>query len=166
MTLVETHKDVRERVEALIASHTGVTRQSIDPDSPIWDHFPRNTGRVEHPTVTSFVRDVHTEFNVYLTEDEWENPTPNTLAEVIRAKRENPAASVADWIQRREDLRKGTITATVFTFAVFPAVFFFGSGTRITRVVIGLALPFVFGVMLLIVYRRKVRELDAVAPRQ
>jgi hypothetical protein len=166
MTSIRTQKDIRERVEALIASHTGVTPQSIDRDSPIWDHFPRNTGRVEHPTVTSFVQDVHIEFNVYLTEDEWENPTPNTLAEVMRTKRENPAASVADWTRDRADLKSGTMVFAVFVLALFPAVFIFGSGPRITRVVVGLALPVFFAVLLVVGYRRKVRRLEASEPRR
>ena len=166
MTSSTTQKDIRERVEVLIASHTGVTPQTIDRDSPIWDHFPRNTGSAEHPTVTSLVQNVHTGFNVYLTEDEWENPTPDTLAEVIRAKRGNPEASVADWIHDREDLKKGYITFGVFMFALLAAFIFVGSGPRITRIVIALAMAFVFVVMLLVAYRRKVLELDASAPRQ
>ena len=164
MTSITSQREIRERVEALIASHTGVTPQTIDRDSPIWEHFPRNTGSVEHPTVTSFVQSVHTGFSVYLTEDEWENPTPNTLAEVIHAKRDNPAASDADWIHAREDLRKGYITFAVFMFALLAAFILVGRGPRITRVVVALALAFFFVVMLLVAYRRKVLELDASAP--
>jgi hypothetical protein len=166
MKSFETRNDIHERVVELIARHTGVTLQSIDRDSPIWDDFPRSANKREHPTVTSFVQDVHSEFNVYLTEDEWENPTPNTLAEKIRAKRDNPAASVADWTRDRADLKSGTIVFAVFVLALFPAVFFFGSGPRITRVVVGLALPVVFAVLLRVGYRRKIRELDASAPRR
>ena len=166
MKSFETRNDIRERVVELIARHTGVTLQSIDRDSPIWDHFPRSANKREHPTVTSFVQDVHSEFNVYLTEDEWEDPTPNSLAEKIHAKRENPAASVADWTRDRADLKSGTMVFAVFVLALFPAVFFFGSGPRITRVVVGLALPVFFAVLLLVGYRRKVRELDASVPRR
>jgi hypothetical protein len=166
MTSITSQRDIRERVEALIASHTGVTPQRIDRDSPIWDHFPKNTGSVEHPTVTSFVQSVHTGFNVYLTEDDWENPTPNTLAEVIRAKRDNPAASEANWIHDREDLKKGYLTFAVFMFALLAASIFVGPGPRTTRVVVALALAFLFVVMLLVAYRRKVLELDASAPRR
>jgi hypothetical protein len=166
MKSFETQKDIREKVVALIASHTGVTPQSIDRDSPIWIHFPANTNKQEHPAVTSFVQEVHSEFNVYLTEDEWEQPTPNTLTDDIRAKRENPAASIADWTKDRADLKSGTMVFAVFVLALFPAVFFLGSGTRTTRVVVGIALSFFFAVLLLVGYRRKIRELGASEPRR
>jgi hypothetical protein len=166
MTTFETQKDIREEVVALIASHTGITPHSIDRDSPIWVHFPRNTNKQEHPTVTSFVQDVHSEFNVYLTEDEWEQPTPNTLAEDIRAKRAEPAASVADWTKDRADLKSGTMVFAVFVLALIPAVFFLGSGSRTTRVVVGFLLSVFFAVLLLVGYRRKIRALDASAPRR
>jgi len=164
MKSFEARTDIRAKVVELIARHTGVTLQSIDHDSPIWDHFPRSSNRGDHPALTSFVQSVHSEFNVYLTEDEWEDPTPNTLAETIHAKRENPAASVADWTKDRADLKSGTMVFAVFVLALFPAVFFFGSGPRITRIVVGLALPVVFAVLVLVGYRRKLRDLDASAP--
>jgi hypothetical protein len=165
MNSFDTRNDIRERVVELMARHTGVTLQSIDRDCPIWEHFPRSANKREHPTVASFVQGVQSEFNVYLTEDEWEDPTANTLAETIRAKAENPAASFADWNRDRADLKSGTMVFAVFVLALFPAVFFFGSGPRITRVVVGLALPIFLAVLLLLGYRRKVRELDASAPR-
>jgi len=166
MTSLKTQKDIRERVVALIARHTGVTPESIDQDSPIWDHFPASANRGEHPTVTAFVQDAHSEFNVYLSEEQWEEPTPNTLAENIRAKRENPATSVADWTDDRAALKKGTIGLFAIIVVFFPAIFFFGSGPWITRVAVGLALPFLLGVMLLMGYRKQTRKLDASAPRQ
>ncbi|MFL5470266.1 MAG: hypothetical protein ACJ8AE_10770, partial [Gemmatimonadaceae bacterium] len=93
-------------------------------------------------------------------------PTPNTLAGKIYAKRENPAASVADWTKDRADLKSGTLVFAVFVLALFPAVFFFGSGPRITRATVGLALPVFLAVLLVVGYRRKTRELDASAPKR
>jgi len=166
MTSLKTQKEIRKRVVALIASHTGVTAESVEGDSPIWEHFPTSTTRAEHPTVTAFVQDVHSEFNVYLTEEEWGEPTPESLAKDIRAKRENPATSVADWAHDRAALKKGTISFFVIIVILFPAIFFFGSGPLVTRLVIGLALPLFFGLMLLVGYRNQARKMKASAPRQ
>ncbi|MEY2525982.1 MAG: hypothetical protein QOE73_753 [Verrucomicrobiota bacterium] len=169
MTSLKTQMEIRERVVALIVSHTGVLAQSVGRDSPIWDHFPTRTGRSgarESPTVTSFVQDVHSEFNVYLTEKEWEEPTPDSLAEDIRAKRENPAASVADWTHDRAALKKDAINFFLIMVILGPAILFFGTGPLITRLVIGLGLPLFAGVMVLGGYRNRIRKLDAAAPRQ
>jgi hypothetical protein len=58
---------------SLVARHAGVTVESIEADTAIWGRFPVS-GRGEHPSVTSLVNDVHLEFDVYLTEGEWEDP--------------------------------------------------------------------------------------------
>jgi hypothetical protein len=164
MTSLKTQKEIRERLVTLIATHTGLPAGSVGRDSPIWDQFPTSSNRREHPTVTSFVDDVQSEFNVYLTEDEWEEPTPDSLAQVIRAKSENPAASVADWTNEKAARKKGMISAFVIVVIFFPAIFFFGSGPWITRVVVGLGLPLFLGVMLLVGYRKDARKLDASPP--
>jgi hypothetical protein len=109
---------------------------------------------------------VHSEFNVYLTEKEWEEPTPDSLAEDIRAKRENPAASVADWTHDRAALKKDAINFFLIMVILGPAILFFGTGPLITRLVIGLGLPLFAGVMVLGGYRNRIRKLDAAAPRQ
>ncbi|MFL5462842.1 MAG: hypothetical protein ACJ78I_11910 [Gemmatimonadaceae bacterium] len=166
MTSLETQKDTRERVVALIASHAGVTAESVQHDSPIWDHFPTSTNRWAHPTVTSFVQDVHSEFNVYLTEEEWEDPTPNTLTEDIHAKRENSATSVADLTHDRAAVKKGMISLFVIIAIFFPAILFFGSGPWLTRLAVGLGMPLFLGLMLLLGYRKETRKMDASAPRQ
>jgi hypothetical protein len=166
MTSLKTQKEIRERVLGLIASRTGFAAQSVGRDSRIWDHFPTSTNRGEHPTVTSFVQDVHSEFNVYLTEEEWEEPTPGSLADAILAKLENPASSVADWNHERATLKKGMLSAFVVMAILGPAIFFFGSGPWVTRFVMGLGLPLFAGAALLVGYRNQIRELDASAPKQ
>jgi len=166
MTPLKTQKEIRDRLVTLIATHTSLPAESVGWNSPIWDHFPASSTRREHPTVTSFVDDVQSEFNVYLTEGEWEEPTPDSLAQVIRAKIENPAASVADWTNDRAGRKKGMISAFVIVVIVFPALFFFGSGPRLTRIVVGLVLPLFLGGMLLVGYRKDARKLDASAPRK
>ena len=166
MRPLQTQNEIREKLVALIASHTSVPAERVGWHSPIWDHFPGSSTRSAHPTVTSFIDDVQSEFNVYLREEEWEEPTPEGLAQVIHAKKENPAASVADWINERAARKKGIISAFVIVVVVFPALFFFGSGPWLTRVVVGLVLPLFLGVMLLVGYRKDARKLDASAPRK
>jgi len=166
MTSLKTQKEIRERIVALIASRTGVLAQAVGRDSPIWDHFPTSSNRRAHPTVTAFVDDVHSEFNVYLTEEEWEEPTPNRIAEDIHTKQRNPGTSVADWAHDRAARKKGMISSFVIIVILFPAIFFFGSGPWLTRLVIGLGLPLFLGVLLLVGYREETRKEDASAPRQ
>jgi hypothetical protein len=161
MTSLKTQKEIRDRIVALIASRTGVLAQSVGLNSPIWDHFPPSSTHKEHPTVTAFVHDVHSEFNVYLTEEEWEEPTPDSIAEDIRSKQQNPEASVADWADDRAALKKGMISSFVIIAILFPAIFFFGSGPWLTRSVVGLGLPLFLGVLILIGYRNAIRKLES-----
>lgn len=166
MPLLTTQKDIRERLVTLIVSHTSIPAEAVGWNSPIWDHFPENSRRIEHPTVTSFVDDVQAEFNVYLTEDEWEEPTPDSLAQIIRAKIANPALSIVRWTDERAARKKGMIASFVFLVIAFPAMFFFGSGPWLTRVVIGLGLPVFLAAMLVGGYHNDVRKLDASAPKK
>ena len=166
MTSLKTQKEIRERLVASIASHTGTPAESVGWNSPIWDNFPASSSRAEHPSVTSFVNAVQSEFNVYLTEDEWEEPTPDSLAQIIRAKIANPALSIADWTNEKTARKKGMIGAFVFVVIAFPAMFVFGTGPFLTRVVIGLGLPVFLGAMLIGGYRKDVRKLDASAPKK
>lgn len=90
----------------LVARYAGMAVESIDVNTAIWERFPVS-GRGEHPSVTSFVNDVHLGFDVYLTEEEWEDPTLESLAECIWTKRENPDKSKADWNRDRGERQKG-----------------------------------------------------------
>ena len=107
----ESSDEIRNRVVALIARHTGMPVESIDLDTSIWDGFPPNEGRREHPAVTSFVRDLHDTYDVYLTEQELEGPTPSILAEHIAVKLQNPAASQADRDREHAERRRGARSA-------------------------------------------------------
>jgi hypothetical protein len=75
-----TQTEIHERLVALIASHAGVAAETIGRGGSIWLRFPAGSGRTNHPSVTSFVADVHSQFDVYLTEDEWEEPSVDILA--------------------------------------------------------------------------------------
>jgi hypothetical protein len=44
---------------------------------------------------------------VYLTEEEWEKATLESLAECISTKRENPGMSEADWNREQRERQKG-----------------------------------------------------------
>jgi len=50
---------------------------------------------------------------VYLTEEEWEEPTLERLAQVIHAKCANPEKSMADWYRERSETRQGFRTMCV-----------------------------------------------------
>ena len=112
---LETQSEIRERLVALIALHTGVSAKSVARESSIWDNFQPSTTRGEHPTVTSFIDGVQSGFKVYLTEEEWEDHTPESLAHTVRAKLENPAASLADWTLDRKNTLGGIKTMFVVT---------------------------------------------------
>ena len=132
---------IHNQVVAMIARHAGVSPESIELDAVIWDRFPPNPGRAEHPAVTSFVRDLHDTFDVYLTEAELAGPTPISLAERIPAKRANPAASKADWERANALRRKGATVSFAIVNLVFVPVGWFatrGSSTRRLLVTLGI----------------------------
>jgi hypothetical protein len=80
MTSHTTQREIRARLVALISSHAGVAAETIGRGASIWLHFPAGSGRAKHPSVTSFVTDVRSQFDVHLTEDEWEDPSVDILA--------------------------------------------------------------------------------------
>jgi hypothetical protein len=155
----ETQSEIRERLVALIALHTGVRAKSVARESSIWDNFQPSKTRGEHRTVTSFIDGVQSEFKVYLTEEEWEDPTPESLAHTVRAKLENPAASLADWTRERNEELKGIRVSMAFVTVLFgPIAFFSASGTLNRRVLVVALLVLVFNLMLLSVYYDKKRK--------
>ena len=84
MTPLKTQREIRDGLVALITTHTGVLAGSIEADANIWEHFPEYWGRGTSPVVTSFINDVQSAFNVFLTEEEWEDPTPDSLARLFK----------------------------------------------------------------------------------
>lgn len=137
----ESSDEIRNRVVALIARHSGVPVESVDLDTSIWDTFPPNEGRGEHPAVTSFVRDLHDTYDVYLTEEELEEPTPSLLAEHIATKLQNPAASEADWkhfLAQREKGRRWMFAVVNLVFAPMVLLGARGDWTRRLIVTVGL----------------------------
>jgi hypothetical protein len=158
-TSLKTQREIRERLVALIALHTGVSAESVARESSIWDNFQPSKTRGEHPTVTSFIDGVQSEFKVYLTEEEWEDPTPESLAQTVRAKLENPAASLADWTRERDGELKGIKISMVFFTVLFgPIAFFSASGTLNRRMLVVTLLVLVFNLMLLSIYQDKKRK--------
>jgi hypothetical protein len=156
---LKTQSEIRERLVALIALHTGVSAKSVARESPIWDNFQPSTNRGEHPTVTSFIDGVQSEFKVYLTEAEWENPTPESLAHDVRTKLENPAASLADWTRERNEELKGIkASMAIFTGLMGPIALFSASGTWKHRVLVVGGLLLLLNLMLLSVYYSKKRK--------
>ena len=156
---LKTQSEIRERLVALIALHTGVSAKSVARESPIWDSFQPSTNRGEHPTVTSFIDGVQSEFKVYLTEAEWENTTPESLAHEVRAKLENPAASLADWTLDRKNALGGIITMFVVTNVLIVgigAASVVGTWEQRALVVVGLLL--LVNLMTLNLYRAEKRK--------
>lgn len=150
---------------ALIASHAGISVEQIARDSSIWQHFPVGSGSREHPAVTSFVHDVCSRFEVYLTEEEWEDPTPDRLAQYICAKRENASASVADWRHDRREIQRGLRTSVVvLNVLVGTAGLLSASGPWIRRLFVVSGLLLLVDAMFLIVYRAETRKMNASDP--
>jgi hypothetical protein len=156
---LKTQSEIRERLVALIALHTGVSAKSVARESSIWDNFQPSTTRGEHPTVTSFIDGVQSEFKVYLTEEEWEDPTPESLAHDVRAKLENPAASLADWTHDRKSTLSGFITMFVVTNVLIVGVgvaSVVGTWEQRASVMVGLLL--LVNLMTLNLYRAEKRK--------
>jgi hypothetical protein len=137
------HTGIRNTVESLIARHGNTREQSIASDTLIWERFPSSSS-AEHASVTAFVDAVHSTFNVYLTEEEWDNPTVNELAGYIGAKFADPPKSAADWQCEHGSLVKGlkltfTLINVVFVpIALFAAVGSWSRKVSVTIVVVGL----------------------------
>lgn len=142
MTNREAHQHIRDALVVLIVRHAGIAADSIEPDKSIWERFP-TSGTAEHPSVASFVDEVHSHFDVYLTEEEWEEPSLERLAQVIYANRANPGRSLADWHREWSETRKGARVTFVFVNLVLGPILLFsidGSWSRRVWVTLGLLL--------------------------
>ena len=109
--------------------------------------------------MTSFIDGVQSEFKVYLTEEEWEDPTPESLAHDVRAKLENPAASLADWTHDRKSTLSGFITMFVVTNVLIVGVgvaSVVGTWEQRASVMVGLLL--LVNLMTLNLYRAEKRK--------
>jgi hypothetical protein len=127
--------EVRRRLLDLIARHGRAETEPIEPDTPIWGRFPSSGAGTEHSTVTAFVKDVESTFDVYLTEEEWEDPTVQSLTETIHAKGMNPDKSIADWQRERSEQRRGLRSMLLLVNLVFgPIGLFAAAGSWSRRV--------------------------------
>jgi hypothetical protein len=157
---------IRERLIALISRHAEVSPDSISQGSPIWQRFPVSTTYREHPAVTSFVHDVQSEFGVYLTEEEWQDPTPNSLAERIYAKSENPTVSRADWTRDENEMRRGARMAfVVLNVMLGIASLLAARGSPASQIFVVAGVLLLVNLTLLLIYRAAIKKLNAAAPR-
>src|SRR5687768_14801923 len=116
---------VRRRILDLLARHSGVSEQEIDPEASVWDCFPDSSAnRAGQRAVEAFCAEVEREFGVFLTEEEWESPTVDALVETVASKIGDPARSAGDWRKERAALRSGTIQVVVFYNALVALAFF------------------------------------------
>src|SRR5215208_5544653 len=107
MPMTQPKGDIRDALVALIARNARVPVQSIERNRSVWEHFPPS-GRTEPPSMTSFVEEVRATFDVFLTEEEWEDPTLEELVQIVYAKSANPGKSIADWHREQTATQKGT----------------------------------------------------------
>ena len=125
--------EVLARVRLMIAAHAKHPHSEIRDNTIVWDLFPPSQGPYEEPSVTEFVRAVHREFSVFLTEDEWERPSVSALAALVARKADSPEASAADRASERRVRQKGTL----FSLAIFTVVgaltFFVAEGSERRR---------------------------------
>jgi hypothetical protein len=151
--------EVRRRLLDLIARHGRAETELAEPDTSIWGRFPSSGAGTEHPTVTAFVKDVESTFDVYLTEEEWEDPTVQSLTETIHAKRLNPDKSIADWQRERGKSRKGLKWMLWFVNLLFgPIPLFTVPGPWSRKMAIALGLSVFMNTMLLLSYWASMRR--------
>jgi hypothetical protein len=160
MTSHATQREIRERLVALIATHAGVAPETIGRGGSIWLYFPARSGIANHPSVTSFVADVHSQLDVYLTEDEWEEPSVDILARRIYMKRQNPGESLADRNREWAALRKGMAMSFIFGNAILgPIGWLSAAGPWRRRALVVLVLLIVLNCLILAVYLIEARRL-------
>lgn len=167
MASLKAQSEIRDRLVALVARHAGIGAEHIRRDAPIWPHFPVGSGRREHPSVASFVHDVYSEFEVYLTEKEWEDPTPDSLAQCIRTKLENPSTSLADGAHDRAEIQRGLKMSVVVLNPLLAAACLLGAAGSWTRRVLMMAgLLVLINAMVLLIYCAESRKMNASSPKK
>ena len=153
--------EIRETLVAPTSRHTGVPVQSIEGNVSVWEHFAPS-GRAKRPSVMSFVKEVRATFNVFLTEEEWEDPTPEELVQIIHAKCADPGKSIADWHREREALQKGAKVAFGFLNILFgPGTFFVARGPMSQRLRVTLTILLVTNTFMLLSFWKEWRQLGS-----
>ena len=152
---------IKSALVTMVSRHAGVGVGSVRESAPIWSHFPVSEGSYrEHPSVTAFVDEVHSTFNVWLTEEEWDEPSLDSLSQRIRAKRETPSESIADWRREREASRKGLLITMLLMALLFgPAALLAVPGSWMRRVGMASALVVGLNALILLVYWLSTRRL-------
>ena len=147
------------RVRQLIVVQTKLPPAEVRNDLRVWDLFPAAQGLHEDPTVTEFVRAVHGEFDVFLTEAEWESPGVGELAALIAKKVDSPESSADDRESERRAQRKGALVSFVFFTAIGVMSFFVAEGSERRRLSIALGITLFCWLILAAVHFAESRRL-------
>src|ERR1700733_6454295 len=81
--------EIVAEIQNMVAVILSIPAASVLPDNSIWAFFPvgyRNDPQEVRQFCTMFAE----KYKIYLTEEEWEKPTPVQLARVIHEKRADP----------------------------------------------------------------------------
>lgn len=153
-----TKSDILERVTQLVATHAKVPSSQLRDNVNVWELFPVSRGRYENPAVTEFVRAVHREFDVFLTEEEWESPSVATLALLVARKVDDPRISAADRASERGAERKGALMTFAFMGAIGVMSYFLAEGSERRRFSIAVGLTLFSWAMLALIYFAEARR--------
>lgn len=155
----QTSDEIRGMLVELIARDSGASRESIERQTPVWDHFAR-TGRAGNPSVRAFVEHVRATFGVFLTEEEWEAPTLEELTQTIYAKRLDADRSLEDWHRELSETQKGARFTFVFMNVLLgPLTLLAANGSWTRRVVGTIVLLLFLNTLMALSYRKAIKQL-------
>src|SRR5262245_14110220 len=154
MPMNQPANEISATLVALISRNTGAPEQSIERNVSVWEHFRT------HASVTSFVEEVCATFDVFLTEEEWEDPTLEELVQIVHEKCTDPGKSISDWHRERAEMHKGAkVTFGLVNIVLGAMAFFSARGPMSRRVWVTLGLLLFMNAMLLLSYWKEMRQL-------
>jgi cell division protein ZapA (FtsZ GTPase activity inhibitor) len=105
-----------DELRQTIAGIFSIPAASVEPDASVWTHFPIGY-RKDPPARERFYTWFVQHYKIYLTEEEWQNPTLIQLARMIDEKKSNPAPMLQN-IRTRYRQMKTKLFLFIFTAAV------------------------------------------------
>ena len=136
---MQTKQEIIQRLQVKLLELLG---KNINPDTDLWELFPRGTRHREAKEVTEFVHFIAKSFKVLLTEEEWENITLHSLSELIASKQNNPDEMHRKIKKEMEDTRKGFRFTCYFLIIFGAGTFFIVQGNLNHRIVVSLTITF------------------------
>jgi hypothetical protein len=86
-------------IRRIMSSILSVPVESINPADSVWARFPKSYIWKKSAEVLTFRSAISKEYAVYLSEEEWKNPTLLQLAHIIQARKADPQDMLA-YIQK------------------------------------------------------------------